>query len=313
MGFRILYMGTAEIACAPLKALHDLPSCELISVLTQPDRPRGRGMNLQPSAVKQCANELGLSVLQPPTLRNDDVLEQLRSLRADVIVVMAFGQILPQSVLDLPKHGAVNIHASILPRHRGAAPIQWAILEGDHETGVTLMKMDAGLDTGDIIAISRTPIHATDNSQNLHDRLADLGASLLTATLRDYLAGSISPKPQDNNHSTYARKITKDDGQIDWSMPAIQIHRRIRALAPWPGAFTFLPVKQRRLLKISEANISKSQGNAGEILSVGGNGLVVACGDNSLELTKLHREGSRAMNVNDLLNGCPFASGMMLG
>ena len=136
MGFRALYMGTAEIACAPLKALYDLPNCELVSVLTQPDRPRGRGMNLQPSAVKQCAKELGVSVLQPPTLRNDGVLEQLRSLRTDVIVVMAFGQILPQSVLDLPKHGAVNIHASILPRHRGAAPIQWAILEGDHETGV---------------------------------------------------------------------------------------------------------------------------------------------------------------------------------
>ena len=187
-------MGTAEIACAPLKALYDLPNCELVSVLTQPDRPRGRGMNLQPSAVKQCAEELGLSVLQPPTLRNDGVLEQLRSLRTDVIVVMAFGQILPQSVLDLPKHGAVNIHASILPRHRGAAPIQWAILEGDHETGVTLMKMDAELDTGDIIAVSRTPIHANDNSQNLHDRLADLGASLLITTLGDYLAGSISPK-----------------------------------------------------------------------------------------------------------------------
>ncbi len=313
MGFRTLYMGTAEIACAPLKALHALPDCEIVSVLTQPDRPRGRGMNLEPSAVKQCADEIGLSVLQPTTLRNDDILEQLRSLRPDVIVVMAFGQILPQSVLDLPKHGAVNIHASILPRHRGAAPIQWAILEGDHETGVTLMKMDAGLDTGDIIAISRTPIHTTDNSQNLHDRLADLGASLLTATLRDYLAGSISPKPQDNDLSTYARKITRNDGQIDWSLPAIKIHRQIRALTPWPGAFTFLPVKQRRLLKISEAKISEPEGNAGEILSVSGNSLVVACGDNSLELTILHREGSRAMDVNDLLNGCPLASGMMLG
>jgi len=313
MGFRALYMGTAEIACAPLKALYDLPNCELVSVLTQPDRPRGRGMNLQPSAVKQCAEELGLSVLQPPTLRNDGVLEQLRSLRTDVIVVMAFGQILPQSVLDLPKHGAVNIHASILPRHRGAAPIQWAILEGDHETGVTLMKMDAGLDTGEIIAVSRTPIHATDNSQILHDRLADLGASLLISTLPDYLVGLISPKPQDNDLSTYARKITKDDGRIDWSLPAIEIHRRIRALTPWPGAFTFLPVKQRRLLKISEANISEPEGNAGEILSVSGNSLVVACGYNSLELTKLHREGGRAMDVNGLLNGCPLASGMMLG
>ena len=313
MGFRALYMGTAEIACAPLKALYDLPNCELVSVLTQPDRPRGRGMNLQPSAVKQCAEELGLSVLQPPTLRDDDVLEQLRSLRADVIVVMAFGQILPQSVLDLPKHGAVNIHASILPRHRGAAPIQWAILEGDHETGVTLMKMDAGLDTGDIIAVSRTPIHATDNSQTLHDRLAGVGASLLTATLRDYLVGSISTKPQDNDLSTYARKITKDDGRIDWSLPAIEIHRRIRALTPWPGAFTFLPVKQARLLKIFEAYIFEPEGNPGKILSVSENSLVVACGKNSLSLTKLQREGSRSMDVDNFLNGCPLTPEMMLG
>ena len=198
MGFRTLYMGTAEIACAPLKALHDLPSCEIVSVLTQPDRPRGRSMKMQSSAVKQCAEKLGLSVLQPATLRDDDVLEQLRSLQADLIVVTAFGQILPQSVLDLPKHGAVNIHASILPRHRGAAPIQWAILEGDSETGVTLMKMDEGLDTGEIIAVSRTTIQATDNSQILHDRLAELGASLLIRTLPDYVAGIITPKPQDN-------------------------------------------------------------------------------------------------------------------
>ena len=313
MGFRTLYMGTAEIACAPLNALHDLPGCEIVSVLTQPDRPSGRSMKMQSSAVKHCAEELGFSVLQPPTLRDDGVLEQLRSLQADLIVVTAFGQILPQSVLDLPKHGAVNIHASILPRHRGAAPIQWAILEGDRETGVTLMKMDEGLDTGDIIAVSRTPIQATDNSQILHDRLAELGASLLIRTLPDYVAGIISPKPQDNNLATYARKIVKDDGRIDWSLPSIEIHRRIRAFTPWPGAFTFLPIEQRNLLKISEASISESEGSAGEILSVSGNNLLVACGQKSLALTKLQREGSRTMDVDNFLNGCPLEPGMMLG
>jgi len=313
MGFRTLYMGTAEIACTPLKALNDYPNCEIVGVLTQPDRPRGRNMKTKSSAVKECAEELGLSVLQPQTLRDDDVLEQLRSLQAELIVVAAFGQILPQSVLDLPKYGAVNIHASILPRHRGAAPIQWAILQGDSETGVTLMKMDEGLDTGDLIAVSRTTIQATDNSQTLHDRLAELGASLLISTLPDYVGGSITAKPQDDSLSTYARKIVKDDGRIDWSLPSIEIHRRIRAFTPWPGAFTFLPIEKRSLLEICEASISESEGNAGEILSVSKNNLLVACGQKSLKLTKLQREGSRTMDVDNFLNGCPLEPGMILG
>ncbi len=313
MGFRTLYMGTAEIACAPLNAINNLPDCEIVSVLTQPDRPRGRSMKMQSSAVKQSAEKLGLAVLQPPTLRSDELLEQLQSLQVDLIIVVAFGQMLPQSVLDLPKHGAVNIHASILPRHRGAAPIQWAILQGDSETGVTLMKMDEGLDTGDIIAVSRTPIQATDNSQILHDRLAKLGASLLIRTLPDYVAGRITPKPQDNNLATYSRKIVKDDGRIDWSLPSIEIHRRIRAFTPWPSVFTLLPMEQSRLLRICEATISESEGNAGEILSVSGNNLLVACGQKSLALTKVQREGSRTMDVDIFLNGCSLESGMMLG
>ena len=313
MGFRTLYMGTAEIACTPLKALNNYPNCEIVGVLTQPDRPRGRNMKTKSSAVKECAEELGLSVLQPQTLRDDDILEQLRSLQAELIVVAAFGQILPQSVLDLPKYGAVNIHASILPRHRGAAPIQWAILQGDSETGVTLMKMDEGLDTGDLIAVSRTTIQATDNSQTLHDRLAELGASLLISTLPDYVGGSITAKPQDNSLSTYARKIVKDDGRIDWSLPSIEIHRRIRAFTPWPGAFTFLPVEQRRLLKIHKASIAESEGNAGEILSVIGNNLLVACGQKSLAFKELQREGSQTMGVDNFLHGCPLKPGMMLG
>ena len=313
MGFRTLYMGTAEIACAPLKALNLLPEYEIVGVLTQPDRPRGRSMKVLSSPVKQCAKELGLLVLQPQTLCNDEVLEQILSLRADLIVVSAFGQILPKSVLDLPRHGAVNIHASILPRHRGAAPIQRAILEGDNETGVTLMKMDEGLDTGDIIAVSRTPIQATDNSLILHERLAELGATLIVRTLPDYIVGKITPNPQNNNLATYAKKITKDDGRIDWSLPAVEIHRRIRAFTPWPGAFTFLPVEKKRLLKVCAAGISESEGSAGEILSVIGNNLLVACGQKSLTLTELQREGSRRMNVDNFMNGCSLEPGMMLG
>lgn len=313
MGFRTLYMGTAEIACAPLKALDNYLNCEIVGVLTQPDRPRGRNMKTQSSAVKQCADELGLPIHQPRTFQSDEVVEQLRSLQADLIVVSAFGQILPQSVLDLPKFGAVNIHASILPRHRGAAPIQWAILQGDSETGVTLMKMDEGLDTGDLIAVSRTAIKASDNSQTLHDRLAELAASLLISTLPDYIDGSITAKPQDDSLSTYTRKIVKNDGRIDWSLPSIEIHRRIRAFTPWPGAFTFLPAEQRCLLKIHEANITEFEGNAGEILSVSGSDLLVACGQKSLALKVLQREGSQAMGVGNFLNGCPLKAGMKLG
>tara|TARA_B100001971_G_C18236554_1_gene567652 strand:- start:386 stop:1333 length:948 start_codon:yes stop_codon:yes gene_type:complete len=313
MGFRALYMGTAEIACASLKALHELPDCEVVGVITQPDRPKGREMKAHFSPVKKYAIELELPVLQPQTLRNNETLGQLRSFHPDLFVVAAFGQILPQAILDLPKHGAVNIHASILPRHRGAAPIQWAILEGDEETGATLMKMDAGLDTGEIIAVSRTRIFETDNSRILRDRLADIGASLITNSLPYYISGKIMPKQQNESLATYARKIVKNDGKIDWSLPSTDIYRRIRAFTPWPGAFTYLPIRQRNLLKIHEATTSELSGSAGEIISITENTLVVACGNGSLDLTEIQREGSRVMDVKNFLNGCTLKPGMILG
>ncbi len=313
MRLRTVYMGTAEIACAPLKALYHFPTCDIVCVITQPDRPRGRDMRTHSSPVKGCAEELGLPVLQPQTLRNNEILEQLRSFRPDLLIVAAFGQILPQIILDLPEYGAVNIHASILPRHRGAAPIQWAILEGDKETGITLMKMDAGLDTGDMIAFSRTRILETDNSRTLNDRLADMGASLITNTLPDYLSGKIIPKEQNESLATYARKIIKSDGKIDWSLPSIEIQRRVRAFTPWPGAFTNLPTKQKPLLKISGANTFELSGSVGEIISITENSIVVACGNGSLEITEVQREGGRVMEVKNFLNGCPLELGAILG
>jgi methionyl-tRNA formyltransferase len=237
---RIVFMGTAELSCASLEALARDPQFQVAAVVTQPDRPKGRELKPQPSPVKALALRLGLPVLQPARARDDKFIEGLRALQPELIVVVAYGQILPQSILDLPRYGCLNVHASRLPKYRGAAPIQWAIANGDPETGVTLMKMDAGLDTGPIVAQRRTPIQAADDSATLHDRLARLGAKLLVQTIPDFVAGKIRPRPQPVEGVSHAPKIKKEDGRIDWNQPAKTIWNRLRAFTPWPGAFTFL-------------------------------------------------------------------------
>ena len=310
---RVLYMGTAELACPPLVALHASSVADVVGVVTQPDRPGGRKLKSRPSFVKQCALDLGLPVIQPQTLRTPEAIEQLAAFEPDLFVVTAFGQILPQSALDLPQYGALNVHVSLLPRHRGAAPIQWAILEGDTETGVTLMRMDAGLDTGDIISTVKTKITEGDTAQTLHDRLAQMGAVLLTESLSGYLDGTRKPVSQDDARSTYARKILKQDGQIDWTEPAKTIFRKLRALTPWPGIFTYLPADKLRLVKIQSANISTTEGAAGEVLLAGEDGILIGCGKQSLNLLQLQREGSRSLNSGDFLNGFPLYAGQKLG
>ena len=310
---RVLYMGTAELACLPLAALHASPVADVVGVVTQPDRPGGRKLKPRPSFVKRCALDLGLPVIQPQTLRIPGVIEQLAAFEPDLFVVTAFGQILPQSVLDLPQHGALNVHVSLLPRHRGAAPIQWAILEGDAETGVTLMRMDAELDAGDIISTVKTEITEGDTAQTLHDRLAQMGAVLLTESLPGYLDGTRKPVSQDDARSTYARKILKQDGQIDWTEPAETIFRKLRALTPWPGIFTYLPTGKLRLVKIQSANISTMEGAAGKVLSAGEDGILIGCGKQSLNLLQLQREGSRSLNSGDFLNGFSLRAGQKLG
>src|SRR5271168_5246745 len=235
---KIVFMGTAELSCASLEKLAGKRS--VIAVVTQPDKPKGRELKLQFSPVKILAEKLKLPVLQPLKARDEKFISGLRELQPDLIVVVAYGQILPQSILDLPKFGCVNVHTSLLPKYRGASPIQSAILNGETETGVTIMKMDAGLDTGEIISQARTPILPEDNSQTLHDRLAQLGAELLVETIPDYVTGKISPKPQPAEGASYAAKIKKEDGKIDWNEPAEKILNRLRAFTPWPGAFTFL-------------------------------------------------------------------------
>jgi methionyl-tRNA formyltransferase len=309
---RIIFMGTAELSCASLQKLAE--NYSVVAVVTQPDKPRGRELKLQFSPVKTLAEELKLPVLQPLKARDETFIAELRGLKPDLIVVVAYGQILPQSILDLPKFGCVNVHTSLLPKYRGASPIQSAILNGDAQTGVTIMKMDVGLDTGGIISQARTPILKEDNSQTLHDRLAQIGADLLVKTIPDYVEGKILPKPQPVEGASYAAKIKKEDGRIDWSEPAEKILNRLRAFTPWPGAFTLLHAEPKPLfLKIWKAEVVGNNGQTGTVLSADKNGIVVACGKDALRILELQREGGRKLSAQEFLAGHPLSQGGQFG
>jgi methionyl-tRNA formyltransferase len=335
---KIVFMGTTELSCASLEALARDQQFQVVAVVTQPDRPKGRDLKPQPSPVKTLALRLGLPVLQPADARDEKFTAALRGWQPDLIVVAAYGQILPQSILELARHGCLNVHASLLPRYRGAAPIQWAIANGDTETGVTIMKLDVVLDTGPIVAQRRTAISAEDDSTTLHDRLARLGAKLLVQTIPDYVAGKIQPQPQPAAGVSHAPKIKKEDGRIDWNQPAEVIWNRLRAFNPWPGAFTFLPerslvgrvsaraegsIQKPQLLKIWKANVVENAPGGdsalrcpdaatrrpypkqmpGEVLSANKNGIVVACGQGALRILEIQREGSRRMSAAEFLAG----------
>jgi methionyl-tRNA formyltransferase len=327
---RIVFMGTAELSSASLAALARDPQFQIIAVVTQPDRPKGRELKLQRSPVKALARKLNLPVLQPAKARDEKFISELRRLAPDLIVVAAYGQILPQSILDLPKHGCLNVHTSLLPKYRGAAPIQWAIANGETETGVTIMKVDLELDAGPIIAQQRTPILPDDDSATLHDRLARLGAELLVQIIPGYVAGKIQPRPQPAEGVSLAPKIKKEDGRIDWNLPAQAIYNRLRAFTPWPGAFTFLPKTMEgtassvpssvtsqgsdealpsKMIKIWKAEPVEKSGEAGIILSVDKSGIVVACGQNALRILELQRESGRRMSVTEFLAGHPLKAG----
>jgi methionyl-tRNA formyltransferase len=307
-------MGTPELAAASLGALLREPAFQVVAVVTQPDRPKGRDLKLQPSPVKQLAVNAGLPLLQPLKARDEQFIGELRALQPDVIAVAAFGQILPKAILDLPRWGCLNVHTSLLPKYRGASPIQSAILNGENETGVTIMKMDVGLDTGDILTQRTTPIHDEDNAATLHDRLAQLGAELLVQTIPDYVAGKIQPRPQPHELATQVAKIKKEDGRIDWQQPARAIWNRIRAFTPWPGAFTYLPTQpQPQLLKIWQAEVVSGQGTAGEVLFADKPGIVIGCGEGVLRVTQLQREGGRRMSAAEFLSGRPLLPGTKLG
>jgi len=252
-------------------------------------------------------------LLQPARARNENFVQDLRALQPELIVVAAYGQILPASILELPRFGCLNVHPSLLPKYRGAAPIQWAILNDESETGVTIMKMDAGMDTGPIVSEERTPISAADTSQTLHDRLAEIGARLLVRSIPDYAAGKIQPRPQPAEGVSYAPKIKKEDGRLDWTQPARALWNRVRGLTPWPGAFTFLPGEVRpTLLKVWQAEPTNAQGAAGEILQADRAGLVVGCGRDALRIQALQLESGRRLTTQEFLAGHQLRPGQRL-
>jgi len=297
-------MGTPEFAVPSLLACLDVG--EVVAVVTRQDKPKGRGQQLAVSPVKALALERGLPVLQPPKLKGTDFGTELKKLSPDVAVVTAYGRILPKEVLDAPRLGCVNVHASLLPRFRGAAPIQWAIASGDDRTGVCLMEMDEGLDTGAVISKSELPILPTDTSASLHEKLSSLGGTLIREDLPRWLAGTLRATPQPSEGVVLAPIINKEDGQLDFTQPARVLERRLRAFTPWPGAFTFLDGK---LLKVHAAQVKAGQGAPGEVLAAGPHGLEIACGEGSLLLLEVQPEGKRSMAAADFLQGHKLATG----
>jgi methionyl-tRNA formyltransferase len=307
---RIVFAGTPAFAAAALQALVDA-RFDVVLVLTQPDRPAGRGLRASPSAVKQLALHHGLTVAQPQTLRNEEIFAQLRSTAAQAMVVAAYGLILPSDILDLFPAGCINIHASLLPRWRGAAPIQRAILAGDRETGISIMRMEQGLDTGPVYLTRTIPILPDDSAGSLHDRLAVLGALCIVQALPQIAKGALAPAPQPTDGITYAHKITKPEAAIDWQRDSLEVDRQVRAFNPFPGAFSLLrnePVKIWRGFASA-----RGQGAPGEILGCGPDGIDVACGKGMLKITELQKAGGRRLTVAEFLRGLSPVPGERFG
>ena len=303
---RIAFMGTAELAGPCLEAVAKVPGHEVVAVVTQPDRPKGRDLKPAPPPVKIVAERLGLSVQQPLKIREPAAIDALRAAQPDLIIVVAYGQILPKSVLEIPRLGCVNVHTSLLPRWRGAAPIQYAILHGDRETGVTTMYMDEHMDNGDIILQRAQLIHADDTSATLHDRLAKLGAVLLTETVMLIAEDKAPRAKQDETLATYAKKITKEDGRIKWTSSAIEIERQVRAFNPWPSAYTHAG---DLLLKIWKVEIVEGvTGNPGELQE----DFVVATGQGGLRILELQSANSKRMPIDAFLRGHKVEAGTVL-
>jgi methionyl-tRNA formyltransferase len=299
---RILFIGTGEIGVPPLRALQRSEH-ELVGVVTQPDKPVGREQKITALPIKAALGGSKMSILQPAKIKDPAAIEQIRAMAPDVIVVVAYGQILPRAVLEIPKVVSLNLHASLLPRWRGAAPIQAAIAAGDRETGITVMYMDEGLDTGDVLLKRKIDILSNDTGRSLHDRLAEIAPDALLEALR-LLAGGDAPRiPQDKTLATYAAKLNRESGRINWNEPAEAIEKKIRAYDPWPGSFTEF---DSRKLKIFAASIVDLRGKPGEILRKD-NELVIAATDGALSLIEVQFEGKRRMSVADLLRGLKSA------
>jgi methionyl-tRNA formyltransferase len=308
---KVVYMGTPDFAVAALEKIIEAGH-EVVAVVTQPDRPKGRGKELAISPVKECALKNNLKIMQPEKVREASVVAELKALDADIFVVAAFGQILSQEVLDIPRFGCVNIHASLLPKYRGAAPIQMAILNGDKETGVTIMQMNAGMDTGDIIVTKTLPIEDEDTAGTLFDKLMFLGADLIVETLPKIEKGEITLIPQDDSLSTKCGKISKEMGQIDFNKSAREIFNLVRGMSPWPSAYTKLNGKMLKIWKVKPVE-GATDGAPGTVYDVKKDYFIVNTGEGLLEISELQLEGKKRMSVKDFLLGYSVIAGDKLG
>ncbi len=312
---RVVFMGTGEIGVPSFRWLLASPECEVVAAVTQPDKPAGRKLELRASAIKELAVERGVPVLQPVRMRAAEAVAEIVALRADVIVVMAYGQILPKAVLEAARLACLNLHASLLPRWRGAAPIQAAIEAGDSTSGITVMHMAEGLDTGDILLLRETPITGTDTGGSLHDRLGEVAAAALAEALPLVAAGNAPRTPQDEARATYAAKLSRENGLIDWHATLPEIDRRIRAMNPWPAAHTFLPMPAGpRQLKVFAGSPQRGiSGPPGEVLRADDSGLLVGAPGGAVLLRDVQLEGKRRMSARDFLRGHPVTAGAVLG
>jgi len=304
----MIFMGTPAFACPTLRTLIERGE-NLAAVVTQPDRPKGRGQKLMPPAVKELALSHAIPVLQPHKVRDPAFIEIVKSLQPDVIVVVAFGQILPKALLDIPPRGCINVHASLLPRYRGAAPLNWCLINGEAESGVTTMMMDPGLDTGPMLLSSSTPIDDNEDIVSLHDRMAVMGAQLLAETLDGLKEGRLSPQPQDDALTCYAPMLKKEDGLINWYRDARTIHNQVRGMAVWPGAYTFL---DGQMLKVYRTRTGNGAGLPGAVLRAERGVLEVACLNNSIFIEELQLAGKKRLGASSFLAGCQLAEGTLL-
>lgn len=306
---KIVFMGTPEFAVSSLEALVSADH-QVCAVYTQPDKPKGRGYVMTPPPVKECALKYGIEVFQPTSMKTDEEFEKLSALAPDIIVVVAYGKILPQRILDIPKYGCINVHASLLPKYRGAAPIQWAVINGEKKSGVTIMQMDAGLDTGDMLMKAETEIGENETSGELHDRLSVIGAETLIDALKMIKEGTIKAEKQTEGEFFYASMLDKKMCVIDWNCKADVIHNKIRGLSPWPVALTMFGGKR---MKIHSSQVSNmTGGKCGEVISI--SPFVVACGENtSIELKVIQAEGGKKLDVKDFLRGHKIELGTVFG
>ncbi|WP_313530244.1 methionyl-tRNA formyltransferase [Anaerotignum sp.] len=307
---RVIFMGTPDFAVYSLKAL--LTQHEVIAVVSQPDKPKGRGKKLVPTPVKEYALEQGLQVYQPEKARDPEFVALLEELAPDVIAVTAFGQILPESILNIPKYGCINVHGSLLPKYRGAAPMQWSIIDGEKVTGITTMFMAKGMDTGDMLLKAEVTIENDDNFASVHDKMAEAGADLLLETLTALQEGTVVRVPQNHEAATYAPMITKETGHIDWTKNAKEIIDLMRGLDPAPGAYAIYEDEPLKLFKGEKADGQYPQGNMGEIVDLTKKGFVVKCGDGAVIITELQARGKKRMAADAYLRGNVMNKGVLL-